>query len=282
MKSETTVIINADLDVLPSGAASLPSFGGFAQHLLSQLYPSQELPLAQYHVFMVGSMDSACIATPVHVQATHNDAMIISTSDELALNKEENIALYKSLHDFLNKDGFDSFIAGDGSWVFSQQKVKELDALSVFDIKHKSLYPLLPDSEYWRLLFTEIQMLLHQHTVNEKRRALGLKEVNAIWFWGNAQLRPSKATVSVFTQDEALSKFCNHVGLGVFELDKIKQKNTQHNLLLINNKKQLQEIVIDNKKSNWYWNNNAYCMKLPWWKRCFLCTNPKLRRRAKF
>lgn len=36
----------------------------------------------------------------------------------------------------------------------------------------------------WRRLFTETQVVLHEHPVNAGRVAAGLKPVNALWLWG--------------------------------------------------------------------------------------------------
>lgn len=43
---------------------------------------------------------------------------------------------------------------------------------------------------YWRALFNEVQIVLHQHPLNHARVAQGLPPVNALWFWGGGTLPP--------------------------------------------------------------------------------------------
>mgnify|MGYP001038385277 CR=1 FL=1 len=41
-----------------------------------------------------------------------------------------------------------------------------------------------PEAAYWRRVFSEIQVALHNLPVNQRRRAAGKREVNSVWFWG--------------------------------------------------------------------------------------------------
>jgi len=41
-----------------------------------------------------------------------------------------------------------------------------------------------PEARYWRRILNEIQVALHNCPVNERRRAMGKREVNSVWFWG--------------------------------------------------------------------------------------------------
>ena len=41
-----------------------------------------------------------------------------------------------------------------------------------------------PEARHWRRILNEIQVALHNCPVNERRRALGKREVNSVWFWG--------------------------------------------------------------------------------------------------
>jgi hypothetical protein len=44
------------------------------------------------------------------------------------------------------------------------------------------------DAGKMRRLMTELQMLLHEHPVNQRRLARGIPVANAVWFWGNGDL----------------------------------------------------------------------------------------------
>jgi hypothetical protein len=43
----------------------------------------------------------------------------------------------------------------------------------------------------WHALMNEVQMLLHEHPVNEAREARGELPVNGLWFWGAGRLAPA-------------------------------------------------------------------------------------------
>jgi hypothetical protein len=41
-----------------------------------------------------------------------------------------------------------------------------------------------PEARYWRRVLNEVQVALHNCPVNVRRRAMGKREVNSVWFWG--------------------------------------------------------------------------------------------------
>ncbi len=55
------------------------------------------------------------------------------------------------------------------------------------EVANKSINELLPfgtNSMSWRRLFNEIQMLLHEHPLNQLREKRGELAINSTWFWG--------------------------------------------------------------------------------------------------
>jgi hypothetical protein len=48
--------------------------------------------------------------------------------------------------------------------------------------------PEHPEARYWRRVLNEIQVALHNAPVNARRRAMGRREVNSVWFWGGGFL----------------------------------------------------------------------------------------------
>jgi len=41
-----------------------------------------------------------------------------------------------------------------------------------------------PEARHWRRILNEIQIALHNSPVNVRRRAMGKREINSVWFWG--------------------------------------------------------------------------------------------------
>jgi hypothetical protein len=76
--------------------------------------------------------------------------------------------------------------------------------------------PLLPrgeDALRFRSLLNELQMLLHEHPVNQAREARGELPVNSLWLWGGGTLPPSpNARRVVYSTNEeavAVAAFCH-------------------------------------------------------------------------
>lgn len=56
--------------------------------------------------------------------------------------------------------------------------------------------PQGPEGRRWRILQNEIQVLLHQHPLNARRRAAGRPPINSLWLWGAGTL-PDRVTTSI-------------------------------------------------------------------------------------
>ena len=50
--------------------------------------------------------------------------------------------------------------------------------------------PNAPEARAWRRLLTDLQVALHNAEVNRRRRARGVREINAAWIWGGGRLPP--------------------------------------------------------------------------------------------
>ena len=51
-----------------------------------------------------------------------------------------------------------------------------------------ALLPRGPDALQWHRRFNEVQMLLHEHPVNQRRESRGEPAINSVWFWGGGCL----------------------------------------------------------------------------------------------
>lgn len=69
------------------------------------------------------------------------------------------------------------------------------------EVANKGINEFLPfgvNSMIWRGLFNEIQMLLHEHPLNQSREERGELAINSIWFWGGGVM--PKSVVCLYSQ----------------------------------------------------------------------------------
>lgn len=124
-------------------------------------------------------------ADPVSIEAGA-DAVFMRNMADLQLDAAEQEQILTAINAFLQADGMRIYPLTKSAWYLHSQMLihcqtpspqrlsgQMIDA-QVF--KHKN-------AQDWRPLFTELQMLLYQHSVNIKRREKGLPEVTALWFW---------------------------------------------------------------------------------------------------
>ncbi len=67
----------------------------------------------------------------------------------------------------------------------------------------------------WRMLLNDIQIVLHQHSLNAERRAQGLAPVNSLWLWGGGHLPaalPSRLK-GVISDDLLLTALAHRAGM---------------------------------------------------------------------
>lgn len=75
--------------------------------------------------------------------------------------------------------------------------------------------PAGPAGKRWRLLFNEVQVLLHQNPVNKIRRSRHLPPVNTLWLWGGGSLPAHVQTKlhGVVTDDLLLGALAEQAGI---------------------------------------------------------------------
>lgn len=171
------------------------------------------------------SDNSVVRADPVHFQADRDTAKLLP-AQMLALTESESEALISSLNEFLASDGFSIFPGADRGWYMTGMDASALESYPPSFLADRNASAFLPsgnNSESWRRLMTEIQMLLHTHPVNEQRMQQGALPVNSLWFWGGANLTtfPSPAAgLTVYADDDFSTSLCSHLGIQCFELAK--------------------------------------------------------------
>jgi hypothetical protein len=132
-------------------------------------------------------------ADPAHL-LLQRDSFTLTEPVPMALAAEETTSLLEALNRHFFSDGLRFMEGATGHWYLqlaeSPSIVTHHPGLAVDRDIHAFL-PVGPDAARWRQLGNEIQMLLHDHPVNQRRERLGQVACNSLWLWGGGK-QPKK------------------------------------------------------------------------------------------
>lgn len=122
------------------------------------------------------------IVHPVHIQLARNH-LVLADTRRLQLAEADARILFD-----LAKPFFDELLWGDANtWFMRADSWQGLDTASPDAAMGSNLadwMPAGPSALGFKKLQNEIQMLWHEHPVNEARQQRGLAPVNSFWMWG--------------------------------------------------------------------------------------------------
>lgn len=254
-RNRMDVVINSDSFIVPEYSKLLMSQGTVFLNLLFSMGYDPLNPPAADLLRQLKHLDDGnwLVLSPMHWQASHNDAFIVATGKELHLSDTESKAWFKLFSDHLAHDGFTLDYYNNELWLICINQRPAVNAKPVYHLLNKSLMPelaVLDPSMYWQKFITESQMFFAS-TPNHT-------SINGVWLWGGAKLT-KKNSISICTDEQllALATICStNVSLynPSIELKKFDiLLLSDFDILSAQHKKEL------NKKSiNWYWNNSAY------------------------
>jgi hypothetical protein len=145
-------------------------------------------------------------AEPVHL-LTAIDHLQLAAPVPVLLEASESGPLLETLNAHLAGTGFELRALDDGGWLCRCPEGLECETVDPLDAFGRNLRELLPtgrDAVRVRSLVNELQMLLHEHPVNERRAARGLPPVNSVWLWGvGTAHEPTAAVIGDLLTDDA-------------------------------------------------------------------------------
>lgn len=257
------IIINANCPSIPQDFKPLVSHSNALLNLLGCFdYDLNAPPLADLLRTTHHLEGKWLVLSPVHWEATHNDAMITAYGKELDLTPEQSSHWFSLYANFLAEEGLILKYHDAEHWLLNTPNLPPLTAKPVHQLVHKSLMPELKhldSSLFWQKFITESQMFfasLPNDTV-----------LNGVWPWGDAQLS-AKKPITICT-DEAFFEIAQSLSSQVTLYNpSVLLKSFQ--IILINDLTSLSSAhckELNTLSAQIYWNNCAYIQSRSWFSR---------------
>jgi len=129
-------------------------------------------------------------ADPVYLHVDSGQLLLAdSRTFEISRNESEQLARALNVH-FQGADLVFHALHPE-RWYLQVDKPPQLRTRELGEAAGKNIDEVLPsgpDGIYWHSVSNEIQMVLHDHAVNQAREAAGNPPVNSVWLWGGGCL----------------------------------------------------------------------------------------------
>ncbi len=126
-----------------------------------------------------------CRADPVHLQV-EGDALLLLDACALPLEPAETQALIHTLNQHFRPDGLHFQATSPKAWLLgSPDPLPERSTPPLWRVG-RNIDGHLPEgtgAARWRARFNEIQMLFHEHPVNQARQQRRQRPISGLWFW---------------------------------------------------------------------------------------------------
>lgn len=248
------VIINEECDAIPEGYHELTTQSDALLNLLYALDYDPLNPPAADLIRKIHHLEGRWVVlSPIHWNASHNDASIVAVGDELQLNQSEAEFWFKLYSEYLADEGLSLYYHNANYWLLALKNQPELQAKPPSLIINKSLMPQLEHldkSMFWQKWFTESQMFfasLPNDTL-----------INGVWPWGASKLG-GKKTTTIYADSSfiAAAQLCSSNAIPYSPAVTLRSDQ----ILIVDQFATLSETHQDQLKKmpvNWYWNNKAY------------------------
>ncbi|MEO8631694.1 MAG: hypothetical protein ABI612_26905 [Betaproteobacteria bacterium] len=129
-------------------------------------------------------------ADPVHLRA-ERDALVLADARLFDVTPQAAQAFVASLNNHFNADGLQFFALTPNRWYVTAEPAPDLQTQSLNAAAGRNVDQFLPtgrDGLTWHRTFNEIQMLFHEHAVNQAREGSAELPINSVWLWGGGVL----------------------------------------------------------------------------------------------
>jgi hypothetical protein len=148
-------------------------------------------------------------ADPVHL-SVNRDRVVLLDAGQLEITATEANALCQSLQDHFVSDGLRFLAAHPERWYLGSDDPITLRTHPTSTVRGRNVANYWfdgADRALWQGRLSEMQMLLHAHSVNETREEAGRLPINGVWFWGAGALpgRPGSVYSQIVGHDALIA-----------------------------------------------------------------------------
>lgn len=156
---------------------------------------------------------------PVHLVAGLDRISVTALPPQARMSVQERDELQPLINEYLGTAGL-ALHAAAGQWLVNSERHLEVRCLTPEYAASEPNAQVLPagdDAAVLRRLLTELQMLLHDHPVNERRQRRGLPQINSLWLHGEGALSgmAEQQLIPAFGDDDFLRGICRLHGMSV-------------------------------------------------------------------
>lgn len=153
--------------------------------------------------------DHLMYADPVHM-SLQRDYFSMAYPAPLALSESDVEQLQQALNQHFTQDNIRFCVAGSGRWYVRLKRPAAMTTSLLSAVVGRDVRGYQPegaDAAYWRSISNEVQMLLHEHAVNQARESRGKLAVNSLWFSGTGSVPATlKSSLTAVFGNQALLK----------------------------------------------------------------------------
>lgn len=140
---------------------------------------------------------------PVHLHM-QRDRLVLQ---EVAPTAEEAAEFCSALNRHFSCEGLEFFAPHPQRWYLRFDSGPEIETIPLSQALGRNVRESLPRvGARWARLFSEIQMLLYSHELNERREARGELPVNGVWLWGEGRAATPQRHYREASSDEVLAE----------------------------------------------------------------------------
>ena len=135
-------------------------------------------------------------ADPVNLQPDR-DTALLAGHEELALSQEEADKLVTQINKHFIDEPWELYSLAPHRWYLRSEKPIALNTIPLAKVIGEDINQFSPsgnDSDYWSKIVNELQMLIHNSSVNFERESHNIWTANSVWLWGGGCLSGNSQT----------------------------------------------------------------------------------------